>query len=527
MILSNNLCYGQHSLGPGDAQDIVRRAEQVVEDAASSDPAQEITAVIGQATVINPRDGPNYAQPLIHPPITFEWRIVRASKARLAFRIQKWRYTVCGGAIKYRKRESEYKKFLWYHELDDPREGQRTSAMTSGRKRSSEEMAEAQEIRPGSKRQSTDSSQWSSAGSQSSLSSPDLSREPSVAAWSQPTMGPPPPMGAGLQGRGFAPQIPGHGYQGPGQVQQAPAPEGMVEVYGHFQPAEPRRPRGPPRVGIQHTQQFAAHGGWNFQHPGQPQVPVRPAPEQHSYQPGHAGFVDPQSGRGYAGGSGHNMPAFWYSNLQGGGGYPTGFPPTQPAMHGGQFVLPRQPQHGTAVPPEGGHDRSTLQNIERMESPEPLDPTAAQSGQRNSPPSFSSGTQPMYHHHRMPPVRPTATRNIDPAQFQAQPPLPPVGQNYPSSLPPASDPMRAELIRAPEYEDVPADSGSESEGEDDQSYHQDTRVTQPLLHTGGQGDPRMYESPSAMPQDPSYDDVFMGAAASDDDASDEDNFHRR
>lgn len=473
--------------------------------------------------------------------IPFEWQVAHAPEDMRARRVKSWRYKVCGSARAYTARESLYLISLRHSGLPDPRAGHRTfhNQGYQRRKRSNLEMAVREEIGPSVKRRDTGSSQWSS-DSQSSFSSPSV-----ASSWGQPIMGPPPPVGpgqpgtsiehmfryeqsrtgsrgsrgstgsaasrvgAGLegltfqspiegspegvapppagspwggpqgetrrvpeqfgrgfeaqapfygqQGQGFAPQIPAPGYQGPGQVQQAPAPGQLENVYGYLVPAGPGRPRGPPQVGIAHTQHFAAHGGWSPQHPGQPQVPAGLAPEQHSYQRGHAGFVDTQSGIGYAGGSGHNVPAFGGSNVQGGGGYPPGFPPpTRQAMHGGQFASPHQPQHRAAVPP--------------------------------------------------------------------------VAQNYPSSLSPATHSMRAEPIHAPEHEDVPADSESESEseseGEDDRVSHQDTRVTtQPLLHTGGQGDPRVYESPPAMPQDPS--DVFMGAGASDDDASDEDNFHRR
>lgn len=134
-------------------------------------------------------------------------------------------------------------------------------------------------------------------------------------------------------------------------------------------------------------------------------------------------------------------------------------------------------------------------------------------------------------------------RNTDPAKFQAQTTLPPVESSYPSSMPPATRLMPAELVHSPEHEDVPADSepesgsepesesGSEpeSEGEDDQLYHEGPPVTRPLLHPGGQGDDRLYASasPPARAQGRSFDrDPFMGVEESDDDESDDDNYHQ-
>ncbi|KAG6355323.1 hypothetical protein INS49_003284 [Diaporthe citri] len=284
----------------------------------------------------------------------------------------------------------------------------------------------------------------------------------------------------GQQCQGFPPQIPGHGYEGPGQVQQTPAYGQPTNVFGHMRTDFQGPPQREFRVGVQHAQQFAAHEGRNPQHRGQPQVPVGPAPEQYSYQRGHAGSLDAQSGSGYAGGSGHNVPPSRGSSVQGGGGYPPGFPPTQPAMHGGHFALPRQSQHMAAVPPEGGNDRSILENTPRVASPEPLDPTAAQSGQGNIPPSFPHSTQPVQQHQDMPPLPPPAMTNIDPAQLLARTTLPPVGHNYPSSMPPAQ-----------------------------------------LPRPGGQDSGRLYDPPLAGDQ-PAYGDPFMGASSSEDDESDED-----
>lgn len=268
-------------------------------------------------------------------------------------------------------------------------------------KRPSWEMG-SQEFGPGLKRRSTGSQTWGSS-SQSSFESPELSQPPSVAGPPQYIMGPPPPgnierpmlqprsrrgsrgsrgsIGSGtarvtsgmagltvqspsldspegapwgtpqtMVGSTFGQPGWGYGQYSQGYMPQNPAYGQQTEVYGHLG----QDPQGPPvrqfQVGIAHTQ--IPGGQWPPPQASPPgQRPIEQAPVQYSYPPGQqAGFTQWQPG----------------PEVQGGGGYPPAYPPSQPGR-GTHF--PQQSQHMAAVPPMGGSHLSISQNMPLTESP--------------------------------------------------------------------------------------------------------------------------------------------------------------
>lgn len=374
---------------------------------------------------------------------------------------------------------------------------------------------DSQEFGPSLKRRSTGSQTWGSS-SQSSFSSPESSRPPSVTGPAQYIMGPPPPgsierpmlqprsrrgsrgswgsigsgtarvssgmagltlrspswdspegvapppegapwgVPQGTAGSSFAQPGGGYGQHSQNYMPQNPAYGQQTEVYGH----RGQDPQGPPvrpfQVGITHTQ--IPGGQWPPRQAlphGQRSIEQPPVP--YSHPPGQqAGFTQWQPG----------------PEVQGGGGYPPAYPPSQPGR-GTHF--PQQSQHMAAVPPMGGTHPSILQNMPLTESPQ-LQDLAAASIPSNWPPNAP------------PPIlqslSPPAVSSINPSQFQAATTRPSVGQSYPYSLPPTTQSTRS----------------------------------QPLLYSGGQDNGRFYQSPPPIQQSQAGDeDPFWGASDSDED----------
>lgn len=314
-----------------------------------------------------------------------------------------------------------------------------------------------------------------SRGSSSSASSRVGSRLASLAVESPSEGSPegvaPPPEGSawgGHQGMatrdpaqfggGHGAQMPGHGYQGPGRLPEVPAPGEFTEAYGYLQRVEPSRPRGPPRVGIPHTQ-FTDQGGWNPPQPGRQQVSAEQAPARRAHQ--YAGFEGAQSGSRYA------------------------YPPS--SQSGGQ------------------DDRSILTGVPLTESPQLQDLSEAEFEEGDIQPSF----------HDMPSLPPPAMHTRYPAPFETQTTLSPFGQNYPSSLPPSTQSAFADFIHWPEADDgTPSGFESEWEGEDDQvpvSYPHPPR-SHPMQYLVSQDDRRTYYSTPEMGGGISaHENPYMGA----------------
>lgn len=110
---------------------------------------------------------------------------------------------------------------------------------------------------------------------------------------------------------------------------------------------------------------------------------------------------------------------------------------------------------------------------------------------------------------------------IDPSQIQAPRSVPPGGESYPSSVPATTESMRAGLIASPEPEHGPAESESDSDGED-QFSDQVTSVDQPTLYAGGHDNGRYYYSPMPSGGDqPAHRDPYWGGNESESESSDD------
>lgn len=418
-----------------------------------ADPGNPIAGVIGRGCMASTK-------------MPFEWQIAHAPEDMRTNRVKRWRYKMCGTARDYTARESQYLIHLGHQGLPDPRQGKRTfhNQGHQQRKRSNLEMDVGQNIGPNLKRQDTGSSQWGSE-SQSSFSSPEHSRAPSVAGWNQPIMGPPPPLG-------------------PGQ------PGGYIEhPFRHEQSRRGSRgSQGSTSSGVSHAGSRMA--SLTFQSP---------------FEGSSEGMGPPPEGSPWGGPHGvtRTVP-----------GQPAGGFEAQAPFHG--YQGPGQVHHAPVYgqPTEVfGYMRTDFQGPPQREFQ-----VGIQHTQQFGAYAGGNPQHPGLQHQDMPPQPPPALSNIDPAQLLApQTTLPPVGQNYPSSSPPATHPMPAELTHSPEHEDVPESSGSDSEsdGEDDRSSYQHAAATQPLLDTGGQDRGRFYASPGAEAQ-PTYRDPYMGAGESDD-----------
>lgn len=567
---------------------------QVVQE---SNPEEPIAVVEGQGSTVILKDIAKRLRDVIEPQhlkVDFEWKIASLPEDFLAKRVQKWRYDVCGGTVAYQRREIRYLEFLHDNGLNDPRMGMRKLLQyTSGKrhqlefrshyqpeKRGAEEMGESQELEASSKRLSMDSQPESV--SSSSVMSPNISRQEPVAGWDEPTMDPPPPTYMGRQrsgirrgsrgSRGSAgsatarvteslealtvespawasslgmvpqfegstwggppgtargapgqfggrhePPIPGYGYQSPDQGQQAPGRGQLTEVYGHLQYVEPIRPRRP-QVGIEHTQ--SQGGGWNPpQSSWQQRAPADQAAAHRSYPPAQRAHS----------GSGHNVPVP-SPHVQVGGSYPPRFPPAEPAMRGRGTYLAQQPRHMAMVPPLGGNAPPIFADMPMAESPQ-LYPTEPQFGQGNIPSSVPPNVSPILQS-RSPPVM----DDIDLSQLQAPTTVPPVGENYPFSVPSTTESMHAGLIALPEHEDAPVESESYggqgeptggleysdredeySDREDDQFSHQDTSGGQAPLYPSDYDNGRFYHSPIPSGGDQTvHQDPYWGGYESED-----------
>lgn len=591
-ILSNDIGNHQYSLGPGDVQDCLNVARVVVE-AKSEDP---ISLVTGQGSTMAREGRAKYPKGPWQPNIDFEWKIAPSPEDNLADRVQKWRYDVCGGTTAYQKLESLYLNFLHENGLDDPRMGMRKSLKGSRarhqrkfhshyqpEKRSAEQMDASEELGVSSKRLSMDSQPESVPSS--TLMSPDISRQDTVPGWDQPLMGPLPPAKmerrrsgitrasrgsrgstgsatarvtagfealtvqspalaplqgmvppfegstwggpSGTTGAGpvqfggrYEPRIPGSGYQGSDQVQQGPGRGQLIEVYGHLQYVEPDQPRRRPQVGIPHTQYHG--GGWNPPQPGWRQRgPADQAPAHRSYPPAQHAYS----------GSGHNVPVP-SPNVQIGGSYPPRFPPAEPAMHARRTHLPPQPRHMAMIPPLGGNAPSIFADMPMAESPQ-LYSAEPQFGQGNIPSSVPPSVLPILQS-----LPPPAMDDIDLYQLQAPTTVPPVGENYPFSVPSTTETMEAGLIASPEHGYALAGSESyrgqeqpsggdedsdredeDSDGEDDQFSHQDTSAGEPPLYPGDYDNGRFYHSPLPSGEgQPVQQDPYWGGNESQDES---------
>lgn len=518
--MSNNT--HQYSLPRGDAQDCLIAAMGAV---LTAKPEEQIVAVTGRASTTDPKDEVEQLQQGERAKFVFEWKVAHMPVDKLAPRVQKWRCKASGGYFKLDLRERKYLKFLQKGGLEDLRKDRKPKLPRPPRtKGPSGEMGASEELGSSSKQPTTDSLPESE--SQSSLRSPNISRPPSAASSVQPAMGPPPPVHPGQAGvhiqrttrqsrgrrgsrgstgsatsrvgsrlaglavespsegspEGLPPppegspwggpqgvargdpaqfgveyeaQVSTHGHQGPGRVHRAPAPGELTDVYGHPQYVEPGRPRGPPRVGFP-LSQFTEQGDWIAPQPGQQQVPGEQTAAQRSHQ--LAGMEGAQSGSGY----------------------------------------PYTPSFSS----EGEGEPSLLEDAPLAESPELQDLTESEFDEAYFLSSFQN----------MPSLSPPTMPNIDPALFQAHTTLPPLEQNYPSSLPRASQPAFADFIYWPEPEDASADLESEWDGEDDQFSYQHPPETHPSLYPGIQDDGRTHHQASVGGgSQPAYMDPYMGA----------------